>query len=305
MSRYSEYLLRVPILEIPNPSSLYSNDALATSTINCCTSFLAGFVIFSVLGYMSEKTNMPIDKVATEGPGLVFVVYPEAIATLPGATFWSLLFFMMLLTLGLDSSFGGSEAIITALSDEYAIIKNHREIFVGILFTFYFIIGLPSCTQGGSYVVNLMDKYAAGYSILMAVFFETVAVSWLYGVNRFADDIKAMVGFRPGIYWRLCWKFIAPAFILCIMAFGFIQYKPLQVDEYVYPMWANALGWCVALSSILCLPGLAIYNLIITKGTIRQRFKILTTPWRDLQKQSVVVEGGNPGSIAEADPEEV
>jgi len=42
-------------------------DALATSTINCVTSFFAGFVIFSVLGYMSKKSRTPIDKVATEG----------------------------------------------------------------------------------------------------------------------------------------------------------------------------------------------------------------------------------------------
>ena len=36
-------------------------------------------------------------------------------------------------------------------------------------------------SKGGAYVVNLMDKYAVGYSILVAVFLETIAVSWLYG----------------------------------------------------------------------------------------------------------------------------
>jgi len=36
----------------------------------------------------------------TVGPGLVFVVYPEAIATMAGSTFWSLIFFFLLITLG-------------------------------------------------------------------------------------------------------------------------------------------------------------------------------------------------------------
>lgn len=41
-------------------------DALLTSSINCLTSFLAGFVIFSVLGYMAHVQNVDIDKVGLE-----------------------------------------------------------------------------------------------------------------------------------------------------------------------------------------------------------------------------------------------
>lgn len=53
---------------------------------------------------MAQVSGQDIKNVATEGPGLVFIVYPAAIATMPGSIFWALIFFMMLLTLGLDSS---------------------------------------------------------------------------------------------------------------------------------------------------------------------------------------------------------
>lgn len=77
--------------------------------------------------------------------------------------------------------FGGSEAIITALSDEFPKIGRNREIFVACLFTLYFMVGLASCSQGGFYFFHLLDRYAAGYSMLFTVFFEAIAVSWIYG----------------------------------------------------------------------------------------------------------------------------
>ncbi|XP_074596811.1 sodium-dependent dopamine transporter-like [Brevipalpus obovatus] len=257
-------------------------DAFITSAVNSATSFLAGFVIFSVLGYMAHKSRKEIKDVVREGPGLVFVVYPEAIATMPGAPFWAVMFFLMLLTLGLDSSFGGSEAIITALSDEYSIIRENREIFVAILFILYFFIGLFSCSQGGAYVVTLLDTFAANYNILFAVFCEAIAVSWIYGYNRFAKNLKQMLGFEIGWYWKFCWLFCAPSFLLALIVLRLTDIQPLKYnDDYEYPLWANILGHSMTISSMLMIPIVAIYQLIITPGTLKERMEILLTTYED------------------------
>ncbi|XP_038059793.1 sodium-dependent dopamine transporter-like isoform X1 [Patiria miniata] len=260
-------------------------DAMLTSCINCATSFLAGFVVFSVLGYMSVRNHVDIDQVATEGPGLVFVTYPEALATMPGAPIWSIIFFLMLITLGLDSSFGGSEAVLTALSDQFPrIVRDHREIFIGCLFAVYFLVGLAFTSQGGAYLVNLFDNFAASYSILIAVFFEAVAISWCYGMSfpptkRISSDIKEMLGYYPGLYWRVCWPVVGPAFVLCCSAFGLANYKYPTYDGYKYPPWAIAIGWMIAGASVALIPLTAIYKFLTTPGSIYERFRVnMDTP---------------------------
>ena len=68
--------------------------------------------------------------------------------------------------------------------------------------------------QGGGVLVDLLNDYGPSISILFVVFIEAAGVFWFYGVSRFSDDIEKMLGFRPGIFWRVCWSYISPLFLL-------------------------------------------------------------------------------------------
>ena len=70
---------------------------------NCSTSLFSGMVVFSVLGFMSNELEVDIKNVAAAGSGLAFVVYPAAVTLMPLSPLWSILFFLMLIAIGLDS----------------------------------------------------------------------------------------------------------------------------------------------------------------------------------------------------------
>ncbi|XP_050673089.1 sodium-dependent noradrenaline transporter-like [Leptidea sinapis] len=256
-------------------------DCLITTLVNCFTSFFSGFVIFTYLGFMSHKQGVPISSVATEGPGLVFQVYPEAVATLPGASLWAMLFFFMLIMLGLDSGMGGLECVITGLLDAARASGAHhlrREHFTLVVVCVSFCVACINITPGGIYMFHLLDTYAAGISLLCSALFEAVAVSWFYGLKRFSDDVEEMLGFRPGLYWRICWKFISPTFIIGVVVFGLLYQQPLQYQHYTYPHWAEVLGWGLACSSILMIPIVAVYKLATTSGNFKQRLACCISP---------------------------
>lgn len=93
-------------------------DALIISFTDTFTSLLAGFVIFSILGSLAHELGVPVKDVVDSGPGLAFVSYPSALAKfdfLP--QLFSVLFFLMLVTLGLGSATGLLTGIITVFCD--------------------------------------------------------------------------------------------------------------------------------------------------------------------------------------------
>lgn len=129
-------------------------DCLVITIGNCSTSFFAGFAIFSILGHMAWRKGVPVGEVADTGPGLAFVAYPEALALLPGSVFWSILFFLMLFMLGVDTLFGNMEGITTAVLDEFPQLRanmKQKSLFLGLLCFGFYLMGLLLITDVSLY----------------------------------------------------------------------------------------------------------------------------------------------------------
>ncbi|XP_056130731.1 sodium- and chloride-dependent creatine transporter 1 [Lampris incognitus] len=259
-------------------------DAFVLALINSGTSFFAGFVVFSVLGFMAAEQGVDISKVAESGPGLAFIAYPKAVTLMPLAPVWAALFFCMLLVLGLDSQFVGVEGLITGIIDmlppQSVLSSLRREVVVAICCVTCFLIDMSMVTEGGMYVFQLFDYYSAsGITLLWQAFWECVVVAWVYGADRFMDDVARMIGYRPLPYMKWCWSYITPLVCVGVFLFHVVNYKPLTYNTmYTYPWWGEALGWGLALSSMLCIPVTVVYKLLRCKGSLRERWQHLTNP---------------------------
>ena len=74
------------------------------------------------------------------------------VATMPVGPLFSILFFLMLFTLGIDSEFGNAETFIKSFKDQFNIPDKYRTwILVGYC-TIMFIIGIAFCCPVNFYL---------------------------------------------------------------------------------------------------------------------------------------------------------
>ena len=70
----------------------------------------------------------------------------------------------------------------------------------------------------------------------------------------------------------IIWRWLNAGVVQGVFVFSVVQYEPLVYMNYRYPAWGEGIGWMMALSSIIVIPGYAIYLLIVTPGNMRQVF---------------------------------
>uniref|UniRef100_A0A673IP64 Transporter n=1 Tax=Sinocyclocheilus rhinocerous TaxID=307959 RepID=A0A673IP64_9TELE len=252
-------------------------DSFYLCLLNSGTSFLGGFAIFSVLGHMAQEQGVDISLVAESGPGLVFIVYPQAVTMLPWSQFWAVCFFIMIILLGLDSQFVGLESIVTSVTDIFPTVLRR-------ICLVCYLMGLFMITEGGLYIIQLFDHYVcSGTTLLFLATCQSVAIGWVYGADRFYENIEDMIGYKPWPMMKYCWLYVTPSVCVGTFIFSLVKYSPLKFNNtYMYPWWAYGIGWFLTASSLSLIPINMIYKLYMGKGTFWERLQLACTPAEDL-----------------------
>ncbi|KAB0394612.1 hypothetical protein E2I00_010962 [Balaenoptera physalus] len=139
-------------------------DSIALCFLNSATSFVAGFVVFSILGFMSQEQGVPISEVAESG-------------------------------LEQGGAHTQSEVAATRQLPEGGMLDRQH--------------------SGGMYIFQLFDYYAcSGTCLLFLSVFEVICIGWVYGADRFYDNMEDMFGYRPWPLVKISWLFLTPG--LCL-----------------------------------------------------------------------------------------
>ncbi|MBV95634.1 Sodium- and chloride-dependent transporter XTRP3, partial [Eschrichtius robustus] len=199
----------------------------------------------------NQELRLYFHSSAVQGTGLAFIVYTEAIKNMEVSQLWSVLYFFMLLMLGIGSMLGNTAAILTPLTDS-KVISSYlpKEAISGLVCLVNCAIGLVFTMEAGNYWFDIFNDYAATLPLLLIVLVETVAVCYLYGLRRFESDLKAMTGHALNWYWKAMWGGVSPLLIISLFVFylsdyiitGTLQYQAWDASQVAIYLPSRAPG---------------------------------------------------------------
>nr|XP_053649623.1 sodium-dependent nutrient amino acid transporter 1-like [Cherax quadricarinatus] len=218
------------------------------------TSLLAGITTFVILGHLAEELGVDIEHVIKSGgTSLMFVSYPDVLSRFQYVPqLFSVMFFLMLFTLGLGTASALINSITTIICDDFPHLK--KQIATVSVCTAGFYLGLFYATPQGQFVLELVNHYGGGFIVFVLMIVEIVGVHWVYGVNNFCRDIDFMLGRKTGLFWKISWAFLIPLLLSVVFIYGQITGKPLAVGSYVFEPLVIGVGICLAVLACLMVP---------------------------------------------------
>ena len=237
-------------------------DAMIIAFSDMAVSVLSGIVMFSTMG----GTGM-LGDISASGIGTAFFIYPTAIVNLTGngvinAVFGAI-FYLMLITLAIDSAFSIVEGISAAVSDKFHIKPKTVTIAICAISG---LISLLFITQAGLAWLDIVDNWTNQINLIVIGILECIAIGWTFSLRKVLDEVNRNAKrFKMPLAWfTVSIKYISPLLLTALFVWNMVTLFAFNGGSYGgYPIWAQILaGWAV---SVLVFASGFIAKIVIAK----------------------------------------
>lgn len=247
-------------------------DALIVSFMDTFASVFAGLTVFATLGNIAYALNKPIHEVVNSGPGLIFVSFSDAISNFTYVPqLLSVLFFSMLLTLGIGSSVAWQSATVSVICDQFP--KLNKFLVTTVMCISGFLLALIYVCPGGQYMLRLVDNFGGNVNIYILATLECIGIAWGYGLNSFCRDLEFMLNKKINWFWKMCWGFVIPVMLTIVMVYSLATAKRLEHNGHEFPISAIVCGWILTCLTLIFIPICAFYAMARIPGTLKEVLK--------------------------------
>lgn len=222
-------------------------DSMIIAFSDMAISVLSGIVMFSTMG----GTGM-LDKITDSGIGTAFIVYPQAIVNLTDIGWFNALFgaffYLMLITLAIDSAFSIVEGVSTAIADKFHIKSKTVTISVCAIAG---VISILFVSQAGLAWLDIVDNWANTINLIIVGVLECIAIGWTFNLKKVLHEVnKNTKRFKMPLWWFVATiRYVAPLLLTALFAWNMNVLFYRDGGSYgSYPIWAQiAAGWSVSL----------------------------------------------------------
>ena len=222
-------------------------DCMIIAFSDMAVSILSGIVMFSTMG----GTGM-LDMITDSGISTAFMVYPQAIVNLTDIgwvnAIFGAVFYLMLITLAIDSAFSIVEGVSASISDKFHLRPKNVTIAVCAICG---VISILFVTQSGLAWLDIVDNWTNQINLIIIGVLECVAIGWCFNLRKVLSEVNRNTKEFKIPYWWFAAsvKVIAPVLLTGLFVWNMYTLFVIKGGTYNpdYAIWAQiAAGWVVS-----------------------------------------------------------
>lgn len=197
------------------------DEVLIVVIINSLYEIFVALGVFSILGYMSLTSSIPMNELISHGTGLIFIVFPQIFNAmgLMGHILAPLLFISILVA-GITSSFALFEPLLSSICDKFGWSRKKGVTILTLVACFGTVL---FSTGISSYLVEIVDGFVNDFGILILIGIQAIIFGWFYGVEKVMPALNEFSTFKVGKKWALIIKYVLPLLLIVIWVFGIVK----------------------------------------------------------------------------------